>query len=57
MEPGQFRIGRVHQSSCRKEEKEIGLTVKPIDAGGIRLIEPIIHVGDERSRRERLADG
>ncbi len=48
MEPGQFRIGRVHQSSCRKEEKEIGLTVKPIDAGGIRLIEPIIHVGDER---------
>src|SRR5258708_7078102 len=34
----------------RKEEKKIGLPVKAIDDGGIPLIEPFIHVGDERFR-------
>lgn len=32
----------------RREEKKAGLRVKPIDEGGIPLIEPLIHVGDER---------
>ncbi len=32
----------------RHEEKKLGLPVKPIDEGGIPLIEPLIHVGDER---------
>jgi hypothetical protein len=35
-------------SARRREEKKISLTVKPIDEGGIPLIEPLIHVGDER---------
>jgi hypothetical protein len=34
----------------RKAEKELGLAVKPIDESGIPLIEPVIHVGDERFR-------
>jgi len=34
----------------RKEEKKLGLTVKALDEGGIPLIEPLIHVGDERFR-------
>lgn len=34
----------------RREEKKLGLAVKPIDEGGIPLIEPLIHVGDERLR-------
>jgi len=34
----------------RKEEKKAGLPVKAIDEGGIPLIEPLIHVGDERFR-------
>jgi hypothetical protein len=34
----------------RREEKKLGYTVKPIDEGGIPLIEPLIHVGDERLR-------
>ncbi len=32
----------------RKEEKRIGLTIKAIDEGGLPLIDPLIHVGDER---------
>ena len=27
-----------------------GLPIKPLDQGGIELIEPLIHVGDERLR-------
>jgi hypothetical protein len=34
----------------RREEKKAGLTIKPIDEGCIPLIEPLIHVGDERFR-------
>lgn len=34
----------------RREEKKAGLPVKSIDEGGIPLIEPLIHVGDERLR-------
>jgi hypothetical protein len=34
----------------RKEEKKAGLMVKAIDEGGIPLIEPLVHVGDERFR-------
>jgi hypothetical protein len=34
----------------KKEEKKAGLTVKAIDEGGIPLIEPLLHVGDERFR-------
>jgi hypothetical protein len=34
----------------RKEEQKLGLPVKPIDQGGIPLIEPLIHVGAERLR-------
>jgi hypothetical protein len=34
----------------RREEQRAGLTVKPIDLGGLPLIEPLIHVGDERFR-------
>lgn len=34
----------------RREEKKSGHAIKPIDEGGIPLIEPIIHVGDERFR-------
>jgi hypothetical protein len=34
----------------RREEKKLGLSVKPIDESGIPLIEPLIHVGDERLR-------
>jgi hypothetical protein len=34
----------------RKEEKKLGLPVKPIDEGAIPLIEPILHIGDERFR-------
>lgn len=34
----------------RREEKKAGLPVKAIDEGGIPLIEPFIHVGDERFR-------
>jgi len=37
-------------SARRKEEKRIGLVVKPIDEGALPLIEPLIHVGDERFR-------
>jgi len=32
----------------RKEEQKLGFTVKMIDQGGIPLIEPLIHLGDER---------
>lgn len=32
----------------RREERKSGLPVKPIDEGAIPLIEPFIHVGDER---------
>lgn len=32
----------------RHEETKLGLPVKPIDEGGIPLIEPLVHVGDER---------
>jgi hypothetical protein len=32
----------------RKEEQKLGFPVKPLDQGGIPLIEPLIHVGDER---------
>jgi hypothetical protein len=34
----------------RREEKKAGLAVKAIDEGGLALIEPLIHVGDERFR-------
>lgn len=34
----------------RREEKKAGMVVKPIDEGGIPLIEPLIHVGEERLR-------
>jgi hypothetical protein len=34
----------------RKEEKKAGLSVKAIDESGIRLIESLIHIGDERFR-------
>jgi hypothetical protein len=34
----------------RKEEQKLGLPIKPIDQGGIQLIEPLIHIGDERLR-------
>lgn len=34
----------------RREEKKLGVPVKPIDESGIPLIEPLIHVGDERLR-------
>jgi hypothetical protein len=34
----------------RKEEQKRGFSVKPIDQSGIPLIEPLIHVGDERLR-------
>ncbi len=34
----------------RKEEKKAGLPVKAIDESGIPLIEPLIHIGDERFR-------
>ena len=34
----------------RKEEKKIGVAIKAIDEGGIPLIEPLIHVSDERFR-------
>lgn len=34
----------------RREEKKAGMPVKPIDEGGIPLIEPLIHVGDEHLR-------
>lgn len=34
----------------RREEKKTGMAVKSIDEGGIALIEPLIHVGDERLR-------
>ena len=34
----------------RREEKKLGLPVKPIDESGLPLIEPLIHVGDERLR-------
>jgi hypothetical protein len=37
-------------SARRKEEKKAGLMVKTIDEGAIPLIEPLIHVGDERFR-------
>jgi len=33
-----------------REEKKLGLPVKPIDESGLPLIEPLIHVGDERLR-------
>ena len=32
----------------RKAEQVLGMPVKPLDQGGIPLIEPLIHVGDER---------
>jgi hypothetical protein len=32
----------------RREEQKLGMQVKPIDQGGIPLIGPLIHVGDER---------
>ncbi len=32
----------------RKEEKKAGMTIKSIDESGLPLIEPLIHVGDER---------
>ena len=32
----------------RREEQKLGLPIKPLDQGGIPLIEPLIHVGDER---------
>ncbi|MEK7678450.1 MAG: DUF3800 domain-containing protein [Verrucomicrobiota bacterium] len=32
----------------RREEKKTGFTVKSIDESGIPLIEPLLHVGDER---------
>jgi hypothetical protein len=34
----------------RREEMKLGLKVKPIDETAIPLIEPLIHVGDERLR-------
>jgi hypothetical protein len=34
----------------RKEEQKLGLPIKPLDQSGIPLIEPLIHVGDERLR-------
>jgi hypothetical protein len=34
----------------RKEEQKLGLPIKPLGQGGIPLIEPLIHVGDERLR-------
>jgi len=34
----------------RREEKKLGLSVKAIDDSGIPLIEPLVHVGDERLR-------
>src|SRR6266567_4868503 len=34
-------------SARKKEEAKIGLPTKPIDAGGIALIEPLIHRGNE----------
>ncbi|MFN3407770.1 MAG: DUF3800 domain-containing protein [Limisphaerales bacterium] len=34
----------------RREEKRLGFPIKPIDDSGIPLIEPLIHVGDERLR-------
>lgn len=34
----------------RKEEQKLGLPVKPLDQSGIPLIDPLIHVGDERLR-------
>jgi len=34
----------------RKEEQRLELPIKPLDQGGIPLIEPLIHVGDERLR-------
>ncbi len=34
----------------RKEEQRLGLLVKSLDQSGIPLIEPLIHVGDERLR-------
>lgn len=32
----------------RKEEQKLGLSVKLLDQGGIPLIDPLIHIGDER---------
>ncbi len=32
----------------RREEQKAGMSVKPIDQGGIPLLEPLIHIGDER---------
>jgi hypothetical protein len=37
-------------SARRKEEQKLGLPVKLLDQGGIPLIEPLIHIGDERLR-------
>jgi hypothetical protein len=37
-------------SARRREEKKLGLPVKPLDDTGIPLIEPLVHVGDERLR-------
>jgi hypothetical protein len=34
----------------RKEEQKLGLPVKPLDQGGLSLIEPLLHVGDEHLR-------
>jgi len=34
----------------RREEQKLDLAVKPLDQSGIPLIEPLIHVGDERFR-------
>ena len=37
-------------SARRREEQKAGLPVKPIDLGGIPLVEALVHVGDERFR-------
>jgi len=34
----------------RREEQKLGLSIKSLDQGGISLIEPLIHIGDERLR-------
>jgi len=35
-------------SARRKEEQKLGMPVKPLDQGGIPLIELLIYLGDER---------
>jgi len=37
-------------SARRREEQKAGLPIKRLDEGGIPLLEPLVHVGDERFR-------